>query len=581
MSIQFNQLIAHAAEIGQTTGHKAVKIALLGDSTTQFLHRAVLAHGKLSGIDFQVWESDFGQVERQVFDPGSDLYAFEAEVIVIAFTAKKLLPKFYALDTAAQRGFAAEKLGLVQSLIDMLARQSRAKVLVWNLEELDDKVFGHYANKVGASFLNQLRRFNVGLMDIAESQGNVFVIDIASLHARMGRLAAHSPNIYVGTDLVHSLDFTAQIAAAITEVVAAIVGKFKKCLILDLDNTTWGGIIGDDGIDNIEVGSLGIGKAFVELQRWAKALKERGIILAVCSKNNEEVAKEPFEKHPDMVLRLDDISVFVANWDNKADNIRYIQDILSIGFDSMVFLDDNPVERQIVRENLPEVTVPELPEDPAQYLEYLMGLNLFETASYSSTDGDRTRQYQEESSRRSFGQRFTNVDEFLKSLDMKAFVRPFRDFDVPRVAQLSQRSNQFNLRTVRYTEEDIRRLAQQPDYVTLAFNLADKFGDNGLISIIVMQRREASALFIETWLMSCRVLKRGMEAFVLDTLVQHAKALGCDRLVGEYIPTSKNGMVAAHYSSLGFQEQGGFWYLRLEDYQPGTFYIETITEQGL
>jgi FkbH-like protein len=574
---EFNQLLARADAVKEKAAHKKVKLALLGDSTTQFLHRAIRAQGVLAGIDFEVMEADFGQIDRQVFDPGSELYEFEPEVVVLAHTAKKCMSKFYSLGSDAQRTFARETARHWGEIIETLSSNTKAKVLIFNLEEIDDRVFGHYANKIALSWTNQLRRLNVAIMDLAEAHGNVFVIDVASLHNRWGRAAAHAPHIYVSTDLVHSLDFTAQIAKAVTEVVASILGRFQKCLILDLDNTLWGGVIGDDGLENIELGNLGLGKVFVELQRWAKALKERGIILAVCSKNNEEVAKEPFEKHPDMVLRLDDIAVFVANWDNKADNIRHIQEILNIGFDSMVFLDDNPVERQIVLENVPDVTVPQLPDDPANWLEYLYGLNLFETASYSGTDTERTRQYQEEASRHSQSKKFTNVDDFLRSLDMKSYVRPFREFDVPRVAQLSQRSNQFNLRTVRYTEEDIRRIASDPEYVTFAFNLSDKFGDNGLIAVIILHKRGGKDLFIDTWFMSCRVLKRGMEVFSLDTLARAARSLGYERLVGEYIPTAKNGMVAGHYAGLGFREQDGFWYLDLNDFLAPTYFIETTT----
>jgi FkbH-like protein len=239
-------------------------------------------------------------------------------------------------------------------------------------------------------------------------------------------------------------------------------GKFKKCVVLDLDNTVWGGIIGDDGLENIQVGSLGIGKAFTEFQYWVKKLKNRGVIVAVCSKNTESVAKEPFEKHPDMVLKLDDIAVFIANWENKVDNIRKIQQILNIGFDSMVFLDDNPFERNMVRENIPGLLVPELPEDPAEYLEYLYTLDLFETVSYTDNDAERTRQYQIEAQRITLFEKFTNEDDFLESLNMVSVVESFSKFNIPRVAQLSQRSNQFNLRTIRYTEADLEHIAASP-----------------------------------------------------------------------------------------------------------------------
>jgi FkbH-like protein len=297
---------------------------------------------------------------------------------------------------------------------------------------------------------------------------------------------------------------------------------------------------------------LGIGKAFTEFQQWVKKLKNRGIVIAVCSKNNEETAKEPCVKHPDMILRLEDISVFIANWDNKADNIRQIQSILNIGFDSMVFLDDNPFERNIVRENIPQMTVPELPEDPGEYLEYLYDLNLFETVSYSKADRDRTKQYQTEAQRVSLKKVFANESDFLKSLDMISEVRGFDTFNTPRVAQLSQRSNQFNLRTIRYTDADIQRISTDDHYRNFSFTLSDKFGDNGLIGVVILEKQDEETLFVDTWLMSCRVLKRGMENFTLNTLVEYAKKNGFKRIIGEYITTPKNKMVEEHYQNLGF-----------------------------
>ena len=344
-------------------------------------------------------------------------------------------------------------------------------------------------------------------------------------------------------------------------------------------------MIGDDGIEGIQLGhGLGVGKAFTEFQMWIKKLRQRGIIICVASKNNEETAKEPFEKHPDMILKLDDIAVFQANWETKVDNIRTIQSILNIGFDSMVFLDDNPFERNIVREHIKGITVPELPEDPGDYLEYLYSLNLFETASYSSADKDRTKQYQVEAKRVSLSKTFTNEADFLKSLNMVSTVSGFTKFNTPRIAQLSQRSNQFNLRTVRYTEADITALADNPDVIDLSFTLEDKFGDNGLIAVIIMKRLDADTLFIDTWFMSCRVLKRGMENFTLNIMTEKAKAAGYKRIIGEYLPTAKNKMVENHYSDLGFNKIEGTetaqYELDVESYQPRECYIETKNTQN-
>ena len=302
------------------------------------------------------------------------------------------------------------------------------------------------------------------------------------------------------------------------------------------------------------------------------------MIICVASKNNEETAKEPFEKHPDMILKLDDIAVFQANWETKVDNIRTIQRILNISFDSMVFLDDNPFERNMVRENIKGITVPELPEDPGEYLEYLYSLNLFETASYSDADKDRTKQYQIEAKRVSLQKTFANESEFLQSLNMVSVVSGFTKFNIPRVAQLSQRSNQFNLRTIRYTEGDVEALAKDPDVIDLSFTLEDKFGDNGLIAVIIMKKMNEDSLFVDTWFMSCRVLKRGMENFTLNTMVEKAKEKGFKRIIGEYLPTLKNKMVENHYQGLGFVKLEGVdtaqYELDVESYQPRECYID-------
>ncbi|GAI03667.1 unnamed protein product, partial [marine sediment metagenome] len=301
--------------------------------------------------------------------------------------------------------------------------------------------------------------------------------------------------------------------------------------------TIWGGIIGDDGISNIQIGELGIGKAFSELQMWAKQLKERGIILAICSKNLEKIAKEPFVYHPDMILHLDDISIFVVNWGNKVDNIKYIQSVLNIGFDSMVFIDDSSFERNMIRKMLPEITVPELPEDPVDYVSYLRSLNLFETISYSDEDSDRTKKYQYEAKRTKFKTNFSSIDDYLKNLNMIAEVAEFDDYHTPRIAQLTQRSNQFNLRTKRYTEQDISEIRKSNQYITRYFKLEDKFGEYGLIGIVILKKIDSDSVFIDTLIVSCRVLKRGTEEFIFNKIVILAASEGCNKIIGEYLPT--------------------------------------------
>jgi len=531
------------------SGLPRLKVALLGDTATQFLGTAIRGMGVEWGFAIDLFEGEFNQVERQILDPTSEYHAFDPDYLVLFQSTHKLVYKHARLPPQQRADLAAERARFVETV----CASTSARVICANYPEIDDGVFGSYANRVEASFVHQVRQLNLDLMRLSGTLPNLFVCDLAAIQSKIGRDAMFSPAVYANTEMVLSVDAVPLAAARVMDVVAALQGKFRKCAVLDLDNTLWGGVIGDDGLGGIQLGhGLGIGKIFVEFQLWLKKLRDRGVILAVCSKNDESVAREPFEKHPDMVLRLDDIAVFRANWENKADNIREIQSILNIGFDSMVFLDDNPFERNIVRENVPGIVVPELPEDPAEYLEHLYSLNLFETGSVSDADADRTRQYQEEAKRASLKQSFVDEAGYLRSLEMVSDVRPFEAFNTPRVAQLSQRSNQFNLRTVRYTEDDVARIGSDPDRASFSFDLKDKYGDNGMICVVVLHAAAPGELFVENWFMSCRVLKRGMENFTLNTLVEHARSIGAATIVGEYVPTEKNSMVREHYPNLGF-----------------------------
>lgn len=546
---------------------KSIKVAILGDTATQFLSQAIRGMGYEKEFDLQIWEADFNQIERQVYDLNSELYEFHPEIVIVFQSSHKLLGKYNKIKNKEHDSLAANELQSIENLHSNLTENLNAKIIFYNYTEIDDAVFGNYANAIESSFLFQLRKLNYELMHFAVKNSNFFVCDLSSIHNQVGKVNFFQPSVYINTEMVLNIDVLPFIADKTLALISAMNGKLKKCVILDLDNTTWGGIIGDDGLENIQIGSLGIGKAFSEFQYWVKKLKNRGIIVAVCSKNTESVAREPFEKHPEMVLKMEDIAVFVANWENKADNIRNIQSILNIGFDSMVFLDDNPFERNMVRENLPDVCVPELPEDPADYLEYLYGLNLFETVSFSNEDTERTKLYQIETQRNSVQKKFANEDDFLKNLDMISLVETFTKFNTPRVSQLSQRSNQFNLRTVRYGDADIERLSSDSNYFTFSFTLEDKFGDNGLICVIILQKESPKVLFIDTWFMSCRVLKRGMENFVLNTLVETAKENGFTTLKGEYLQTPKNEMVKDHYLNLGFKENNTLWELDINSYE--------------
>ncbi len=545
--------------------YPAVKIAILGDSSTQFLAQAIKGYGWEVSLNFDVFEADYDQMEMQILDISSEFHKYKPEYVILFLSVQKLLKKFAKTNQSERKNFYKVILEDIKNLVNAINNFQNCKIICFNFPEITDAVFGNYSNKLGSSFIYNLRKINLSLMDLSREIKNFYINDICLLQSHYGFNCIHDSKIYINGDIDYNLEFTALIAKNITDIILSLTGKSKKCLIFDLDNTLWGGIIGDDGIENIQIGELGIGKAFSELQLWAKQLKERGIILAVCSKNDYEIAKEPFENHPDMVLSMEDFAVFISNWNNKADNINEIQSILNIGLDTMVFLDDNPFERNLVRNFLPEVNVPELPEDPADYLNYLKSLNLFETSSFSEEDNDRTELYRQEHKRTVLKQAFANEDEYLASLSMVSECKSFDKFSIPRVAQLTQRSNQFNLRTVRYTENDIQLITDSKEYLTQSFTLEDKFGNYGMISLIIM-KKNVNELFLDTWIMSCRVLKRTMENFVLNTIAGHAKENGFTVLTGEYIPTPKNNMVKDLYKNFGFSETAGFWKLDLNNF---------------
>lgn len=553
-----------------------LKMAILGDTATQFLSTAIVGYAVEEGIKLDVYEAPYNQIALQFKNPMSDLHDFKPNYILIFEAETKLKDDFYKKPTEEKNRFAQQKIETVKEY-SSIAKQLGATILYFNFCEVNDGVYGNYAAQYPESFIYQCRELNFELGKLASETTGFYLVDLLSQQNKYGINFIKDNQLLIQADMYFTLDFLPLIAKNVIDIIKVRLGDLKKCLILDLDNTTWGGIIGDDGINNIQIGGLGIGKAFTKLQYWAKELKNRGIILCVASKNTESIALEPFQQHQEMVLKEDDISVFMANWDNKVTNIQKIQEILNIGFDSMVFLDDNPFEREMVKQNLPLVTVPDLPENPAEYLDYVNSLNLFEAANVTQLDNKRTVQYKEEANRVKAKTYFDNEDAFLQSLAMTCKVEAISPFSLPRIAQLSLRSNQFNLRTIRFDEESLSNYSNNPNHNVISFSLKDKYGDYGLIAALFLEKR-AEELFIENWIMSCRVLKRGMEKFTLNYLVEFAKSLGCSKIGGQYLATPKNALVKEHYKDLGFlanQADDSYWSLDIANYQPFEVQIQT------
>jgi FkbH-like protein len=399
------------------------------------------------------------------------------------------------------------------------------------------------------------------------------VCDLEFLAHRRGGISARDERAWFESKQPCSATLLPDVAREVVHLVQGLRRAPKKVLILDLDNTLWGGVVADDGIDGIEIGDTSPrGEAFKAFQKYIVTLKQRGILLAVASKNDHAVAAAVFEKHPEMVLRMEDLVSFKANWEPKSDNIRQMAAELNLGLDSFVFVDDNPAEIEIVRQFAPEVATILLGPDPSEYVGQLQDCRLFEPKTITSEDGERTAQYRSDSQRQALLTAVTDMNAYLASLGMEGMIAEFTPVDVPRVSQLINKSNQFNLTTRRRSEADLTALMNDPACIGFSVRLRDRFGDHGLISVVI-GRKDDATMKIDTWLMSCRVLKRQVEDEVLNELARLARARECVRLEGFYLPTAKNGMVRDFYSKMGFalissDDTSARYELPLLKYQP-------------
>jgi len=432
--------------------------------------------------------------------------------------------------------------------------------------------------------VNFVLRLNAEFAGYARNHSRFLINDILYLSAQVGQAAWFRQSYWYNFHMALSPTASVALAHNVAAIVKSAYGKSKKCLVLDLDNTLWGGVIGDDGLQDLILGKdHPVGEAFLDFQRYVKNLKRRGIILAVCSKNDPENAKEGFS-HPDSVLKLEDFSAFKANWNPKPENIREIATELNIGLDSIVFVDDHPAERDLVAEQLPEVAVPNVGSDVSGFAEALEHERYFEVDKVVQDDLSRSAYYSSNAQRSACQARFSSYGEFLASLEMTAEIGPFLPVYLERITQLINKTNQFNLTTRRYTSGEVEAIAQDPDFITLYGRLADKFGDNGLVSVVMGQVLDGT-LQLDLWLMSCRVLKREMEFAMFDALVEQCQVRGIRKIVGVYIPSKKNSMVAGHYASLGFSPMGAapegrdLWcYDVPATYSPRTRYLRRTAE---
>jgi len=547
-----------------------MKVGLISNSTTKLIVPALIASALRYGIILEVIEAEYNQVAQEAFSEYSILkdHKLNAVLLSIDYHGLPILPtpgNKEAADKSVQ-----DCLGYIKSLLISLKSKTKSSIIFQNIAVNVEKISGSVEARLPGTLPWLINRINIELDNLVSE--DYFIFDIAGLASNVGQSNWHDPRLWHMAKLPFSEKYIPIYSDYFCRILSAKLGGMRRCIVLDLDNTLWGGVIGDDGIEGIHIGNgNALGESFLHLQKILLQLRERGVVLAVSSKNEDLTARQPFREHPDMLLREEHIAVFQANWTDKASNIIAIAKTLSLGLDSIVFLDDNPAERMQVRNELPEVAVPELPTEPALYARTLIAAGYFESIALSSEDLKRADFYQDNAKRVQILNQSSDMESYLNSLDMHMQLTQFDAIGRFRICQLINKSNQFNLTTKRYSEIDIKKFEKDDAFYTRQICLKDKFGDNGMISVIICEK-DTNFWKIDTWLMSCRVLGRGVEIAALNDIILNAKKNGVNILTGEYISTPRNVIVKDHYKKLGFTKTSVHkeietWSLDIKDYE--------------
>ncbi len=570
-------------QLSAVEGLKEIRIAVLGGTTTNELVDLLELLLLSSGFRPTFRQSEYGRFyEDAVLEP-HEIAAFKPDIVYVHTCSLNIqtYPPVSCSEDHLQ-GFVDAEISRYRAIWQSLDRHVGCQIVQNNFELPSAAILGNLDAVLPGGRSRFVLELNRAMATEAAGNPKLLLQDLFSIAARIGTNQWSDPERWFSYKLANTVEGSYAIASSFTSLVKAIYGRSRKLLVLDLDNTLWGGVIGDDGADKIVIGrETPVAEAYTAFQEYCLRLRDRGILLAVCSKNNDDIARSGFD-HPDSVLKLEHFSAFKANWDPKHENILQIAQELNLGADSFVFVDDNPAERAIVEGQIPGVAVPNVGADVAKYVAIVEEGRYFEVTSLGKEDFVRAKLYEENAQRAQLEQKFANYGEYLDSLEMTAEIDRFNSTYMERIAQLTNKTNQFNLTTKRYTLAEIESAANDGHHIGIYGKLTDRFGDNGLISI-VLGRKEGTDLHLDLWLMSCRVLKREMELAMLDGVAERARENGIANLIGTYIPTAKNGMVADHYEKLGFSlvakdeaTHATIWSLDITHYEARSRHIRIV-----
>jgi FkbH-like protein len=547
---------------------KRINIFTLRSFTIENVVPVLKAKCFASDILAQITLGGFNQYLQYVLNDTSELYASRPDIVIIALRLEDMAPKLFEssiLEKDVLSFIESEVLNTIEAIVKSIKQKTASHIIINNFAMPEFPGAGIYDYQTKSSLLNFVRNINLKLLDLKEIYPGVYINDVDYMVTKKGLDNLLDRKMWYVAKNPYNSNYYLGLAEEYAKIIRAIYGMAKKCIVLDLDNTLWGGIVGEDGFNGIKLGESYPGKCYKDFQRELLKLTQRGIILAVNSKNNCDDAMEVINGHPDMVLREENFACIKINWNDKATNILDISRELNIGLDSMVFIDDNPVECELVKERLPMVMTYLMPDDPTLFVDFARSIGCFEKLDITEEDLNRTNMYRAQIKRASLQSQFESLDDFYRNLDMVITVKGASDFYIPRISQLTQRTNQFNLTTRRYTEEDVRSMTKDGRHLIYAFDVKDKFGDYGIVGLVIIEELNDKEWFVDTFLLSCRVMNRKVEDAMMAFVCEQALKSGIETVWGEYIPTKKILPAMDFYKNLGFTEKAGKYFLNIKE----------------
>jgi FkbH-like protein len=561
---QLSYFISKANSIKDITFQKKIRVGILSSFTINGLEESLFVKCAERNIQCVTYNSPYKQYNQDILNSASPLYSFSPNLTFMIIDTRTILSSLfynpYSITTSERREYIDNRVKELANLVRNFTMKSNSKLVVANFSTPIYTPYGICETKAEYGLREMMLDLNAKLSILLRNEPSTFIFNFDSFVNKYGEVNVFDYRQFLVGDIKVSLSYIPYLAEELMGYVKAELGINRKCIVLDLDNTLWGGIVGEDGFEGIKLSPQHPGSTFIEFQQTIQALHGRGIILAINSRNNEDEAMRVIREHPYMVLREDNFASIKINWDDKISNIKAIAEELNIGLDSLVYFDDDPVNREVMSKALPEVMTVDLPEDPALYAQAVINLNDFNTFSITDEDKKRGQMYLEQRKRVQLEKSVSNLEDFLSQLNIKINIKTADEFTIPRIAQLVVKTNQFNLTTTRFQEEDIRKFAQNMNMWVGCAQTEDKFGDNGITGVFIVNKNTGhSEWSIDTFLLSCRVMGRGIEDGIMQHILNEARKEGISRVRGRYIPTKKNKPCESFLPNSGFKKEGEYW----------------------